>query len=217
MKKLFLVLALLILGSLSSQGAYAACNYANQVSGQPGDSFNTKGWCIDGYGVLTPHIGRVTNSQDLSTVGAYRVPVSYDSIANTNVSFNSQQSGLVMVDSGGVTTDTLKGYGSKFILPGCNTGVLTTGTTPTGGLLTTQGMTFTLTVGSQSFSTLDTLNTSDTFMYSISGTGFQMGDSMKSTGQAGDSVTVVCSSGLANTGVWVVKDMHGAWTNNGTN
>lgn len=216
MKKLFLALALLVIGVFAGNPvAFAMCNNNNQVAGQNGDGFDSIGWCIDGYGALTPHVGRTVNSQYLSTSGAFRVPVAYNATANTTVSFNSQQSGLVMVDSGGVTSDTLTGSGSKFILPACNSGVLSS--PATSGQLTTQGMMYTLTVGSKSFATLDTLNLADTFMYSISGTGQAMGDSIKSTGQAGDSVTVVCVPENNNTGVWVVKDMHGVWTNNGTN
>lgn len=185
MKKLFLVLALLI---LTSQGAFAVCNPDT-------DKFDTKGWCIDTNGQLTPK-ALVSNDVATGFYGGFQVPVlNYTSI-NTPYSLTAAMSGYVINDSGGVTSDTLTGSGSKWTLPRA-----------------TVGLTYTLSVGSKSTSTLDTIDTADTFLYSISGTGFAMGDSMKSTGQAGDSVTVTCTKA----GQWTISQMHSAWTNNGLN
>lgn len=61
-------------------------------------------------------------------------------------------------------------------------------------------------------STVDTLDTADIIDYSISGTSLDAGDSVKSTGQAGDSVTVTCTS--ANK--WSITQMKAVWTDNGT-
>lgn len=184
MKKLFLALALLVM--LLPNMAFAVCNSNT-------DAFDTDGWCIDANGQLTP---KVNTESNVGNYGGYQVPVYTLTTANTPTTLTAVQSGFVINDLGGVTSDTLTGSGSKFTLPRA-----------------TIGLTYTLTVGSKSYATLDTLDTSDTFMYSISGTGFAMGDSMKSTGQAGDSVTVVCTKA----GTWSVKDMHGTWTNNSTN
>lgn len=185
MKKFILALALLI---CMTHGAFAVCNTDT-------DSFDTKGWCIDSNGQLTPKATEVNGTAD-GYYGGMQVPVYVNTAANTPVTILAKQSGTVFSDLGGVTSDTLAGYGSKFTLPRA-----------------TVGLTYTLTVGSKSYATLDTLDTADTFMFSISGTGFAMGDSMKSTGQAGDSVTVVCTQA----GKWSIKDMKASWTNNGTN
>jgi len=185
MRKLCLALALLV---MFSSGAFATCNPDT-------DKFDTKGWCIDTNGQLTPKATEVNGTAD-GYYGGYQVPVYVNTAANTAVTILAKQSGTVFSDLGGVTSDTLSGYGSKYTLPRA-----------------TVGLTYTLTVGSLSTATLDTLDTSDTFMYSISGTGLDMGDSIKSTGQAGDSVTVVC----AKAGTWSIKSMKGTWTDNGTN
>lgn len=184
MKKLLFALALLI---ITSQGAWAVCNTDT-------DKFDVDGWCISSNSQLTPK-ALTSNGVATGLYGGYQVPVSTDTVANTNVTLTAAQSGYVVTDSGGVTSDTLTGFGSKFILPRA-----------------TVGLEYTLAVGSKSFSTLDTLDTADTFMYSIAGVGFQMGDSMKSTGQAGDSVSVTCTKA----GQWTIAAMHSAWTNNGT-
>lgn len=188
MKKLFLVLALLIIGSfLIPQGAFAACDPNT-------DNSDWRGWCVDQFGQLTPK-SITTSSQQLSSQGGYQVPVSAVTSANTSVSVLAQQSGTVFNDLGGVTSDTLSGMGSKFTLPRA-----------------VVGLSYTLTVGTKSTSTIDTVDTADTFMNSISGTGSQMGDSLKSPGQAGDSVQVVCTQA----GKWSITAMRGSWTNGGT-
>lgn len=185
MKKLFFALALLI---GFSSGAFATCD-------QNTDKFSVKGWCIDTNGQLTPRATEVNGTAD-GYYGGYQVPVYANTAANTAVAILAKQSGTVFSDLGGVTSDTLTGFGSKFTLPRA-----------------TVGLNYTLSVGSKSTATLDTLDTADTFMYSISGTGLDMGDSMKSTGQAGDSVSVVCTQA----GKWSISSMKSVWTDNGTN
>ncbi len=189
MKKLLLVLALLIIGSFWSQGAYAVCNSNT-------DRWSVKGWCVDFQGQLTPQTGLSTNSSDLASQGGYQVPVVYLATANTPQTITAVKSGTVFTDSGGVTTDTLTGFGSKWTLPRA-----------------TVGLVYTIATGSISTITVDTLDTSDTFFFSTSGTGSQMGDSIKSPGQAGDAVTVVCTKA----GTWTITSMDAAaWTRNGT-
>lgn len=186
MKKLFFALALLI---LTSHGAFAVCNTDT-------DKFDTKGWCIDTNGQLTPKALSV-NDALTGLYGGFQVPVLTLTTANTPQTITAAESGYFFTDSGGVTSDTLIGYGSKWVLPRA-----------------TIGLKYTLSTGSKSTVTLDTVDTADTFLFSISGTGLQMGDSIKSSGQAGDSVTVVC----AKAGTWTVTGTGStAWTNNGVN
>lgn len=188
MKKLFLALALLI---LSTHGAWAVC-----VSDT--DKFDTRGWCIDTAGQLTPKsIAAADNGTGIGvTQGGLQLPVMYIATANTPTTLAPYQSGSVITDSGGVTSDTLSGAGSKFTLPRAIV-----------------GLNYTLTVGSKSTSTIDTLDTADTFFFSASGTGLQMGDSLKSPGQAGDHIEVVCTKA----GTWSIVSMGTTWTANGTN
>lgn len=98
-----------------------------------------------------------------------------------------------------LTSPTLTGGGAKYVLP------------PAGDA-TTLGTRFTITTAAQGYITLDTYSTSDVILYSISGTGLDAGDSLKSAGQAGDSITVQCNS--ANT--WTVINVKGSFTDNGT-
>lgn len=56
--------------------------------------------------------------------------------------------------------------------------------------------------------TVDTASTSDKIVYSITGTKLAAGDKAVSGGQAGDSLTVMCTS--ANE--WVITSKTGTWT-----
>lgn len=116
--------------------------------------------------------------------------------ANTANALTARETGKIITDTGGSTDGT------------CNTAGLggSTHTLPDAQV----GLVYTLTMGSKCFSTLDTLNTDDTIRYSISGTLLSAGDSMKSTGQAGDSVTVGCT--VAHK--WDILQMKGVWTDN---
>lgn len=118
--------------------------------------------------------------------------------ANTNNTLNSAESGKTIVDTGGSSSlNQAAGEGcSKHILP-----------------TAAPGLVFTFTAGSKCFMTVDTVDTNDLIEYSVSGTNLDAGDSIKSTGQAGDSVTVF--STVANR--WSVSQMKGTWTDNSTN
>lgn len=175
MKKLFLVLALLI---LSTHGAFAASCTPDR------DKWNIGNWCVTSTDTLIPS----------STSGQQVVYESYTS-ANVNNTLSITESGKVLTDMGGASGPTVSGYGSKHILPKANV-----------------GLTYTITVGTKSTVTVDTVDTTDTILYSISGTGLDAGDSIKSTGQAGDSVTLTCTSA----GLWSIQNMKATWTDNGT-
>lgn len=105
MKNLFLVLALLILGSFVSQGAFAisagTANSAAATGGYPAcyqgygvgdplyngtneDKFDTGGWCIDDYGVLQPKKSTVDSSHP-NTQGGWAVPVLNVNVGGINL------------------------------------------------------------------------------------------------------------------------------------
>lgn len=119
--------------------------------------------------------------------------------ANTANALLENESGKIISDTGASTDgscNTAGWGGSKHTLPRAKV-----------------GLTYTLTAGSKCYVTLDTIDTSDIIRYSVSGTLLDAGDSVKSTGQAGDSVTVVSTVA----GKWDIKEMKGTWTDNSTN
>lgn len=149
------------------------------------DKFTSDQWCINSQDTLIP----------TASAGQQVIYEQYTA-ANTNNSLGADETGKYLTDMGGASGPTAVGSGSKHILPRAAV-----------------GLTYTISVGSKSTVTVDTLDTSDTILYSISGTGLDAGDSIKSTGQAGDSVTL--TSTAANT--WSVTQMKGTWTDNSTN
>lgn len=108
----------------------------------------------------------------------------------TPYSFATQETGVTVVDN----------IGTKFILPRA-----------AAGLRFTVISGYNTTSGSPVASTVDTVDTSDTIIYSITGTKLDAGDSIKSTTQAGDSVTL-CGS---KDNKWVICGMKATWTDNG--
>lgn len=116
--------------------------------------------------------------------------------ANTNNTLLAAESGKVISDTGGGPLTGGVGMCSKHILP-----------------TAAPGLEFTFVAATKCTMTVDTADTSDTIEYSISGTLLDAGDSIKSTAQAGDSVTVF--STVANK--WQIKAMKGTWTDNSTN
>lgn len=230
MKKLFLILALLILGSFWTQGAFAntypGCykGYGPAsplYNGTNGDKWTTDGWCVDGYGIFTPQTGITTSSTQPNTQGGFAIPVVNFNIGPTGATgapvavttFDSlipQQTGSIIVDYGGysisATVDSLKGSGGHYVLPPAQPGMIftvvsasqsvitvdtmTPGFASTSGIATTEGLTFT---------------TSDIIEWSPTGTAMTAGQSIKSPGNAGDGVTLVCPF----KGIWVIKDMLG--------
>lgn len=119
--------------------------------------------------------------------------------ANTNNTLLAAESGKVIVDTGGTTAGLSMSANS-----GCSKHILPTAA---------PGLEFTFTAGAKCFMTVDTTDTNDLIEYSISGTNLDAGDSIKSTGQAGDTVTLF--STVANK--WSITAMKGTWTDNSTN
>lgn len=231
MKKLFLSLALLIVGILiGSQGAFAntypQCYKGYGVSdplynGTNGDKWAVRGWCVDGYGVFTPRTGEPQNSSFPNVQGGMAVPII---IANTPTTGTldtliAQQTGSIIVDEGGLnvsnvnTLDTLTGVSGHYTLP------------PTSTISTTNpvGISFTITSASKTAIFVDTASTADVIQYSPLGVGGTpaLGSNIKSPGGAGDSVTLVSPY----PGMWLVTNMNGVnkgttaetlWTGNGT-
>ena len=136
--------------------------------------------------------GYVTFAADTGIVYPYERYTS----ANTDNTLLSNESGKTIVDTGGGPLSGGVGMCSKHILP-----------------TAAPGLQFTFIAGTKCTMTVDTASTSDTIEYSISGTLLDAGDSVKSTGQSGDSITVF--STVANK--WSIKDMKSTWTDNGTN
>lgn len=185
MKKLFLVLALLILGLFMSQGAFAECNSDT-------DRFDTIGWCIDHYGQLTPK-SIVTDSQQIATQGSFEQPVVYIAGAfSTYDTLSTQNSGQLIVDMGGATPlVSLHAEGGEYILP-----------------TAAPNLTYSFAVGTQNVITIDTLTNTDLILLN----GNPIGDGIKNTSQAtADSITV--TSPVA--GLWVVSDKVGTWATTG--
>lgn len=120
--------------------------------------------------------------------------VSYTTSPGTvGVTLTAAQTGAMIVDTGGFPP-TGTGSCRKFTLP-----------------TAAPGMLFSFSTGSKCTMTVD-VQSADQILYSISGTGLDAGDSIKSTGQAGDAVTLFSPAA----GTWAVKDMKAVWTDNGT-
>lgn len=143
------------------------------------------GWALEGDSNITRIIPE-----------SYETPVETYTSANTANTLTAAETGKSLVDCGASTCGpTLTASCSKHTLP-----------------TAVAGYEFSFSAGRKCSMTVDVQST-DTILYSISGTGLDAGDSIKSTGQAGDSVTLY--SPVAN--VWAIKAMKGTWTDNGTN
>ena len=150
------------------------------------DKFSNDQWCIDSSDTLIP----TTSAGQKVIYETYSAPTANNTLA-------TEETGKIITDIGNSTAPTQAGKScSKHILPRAAV-----------------GLTYTLIAGGRCTVTLDTVDTSDTILYSISGTGLDAGDSIKSTGQAGDSVTL--TSTAANS--WSIQQMKATWTDNGTN
>lgn len=144
--------------------------------------------------------GTVTYAADTSIVYPYKT-YNNGSLSTTGpVSLAITDSGRTITDFGGKSAgSSVAGWGLKYVLPACSSSTL--------------GATYSFATATKSTITVDTASTSDTIGYSISGTALDAGDSIKSTGQAGDAVTVVCAA----SGVWSITNMKATWTDNSTN
>lgn len=132
---------------------------------------------------------RLTAENDGQLTFASDTSIKYPYSTHSTVSTNT----LDDLDTGKFIVDT---GGAKHVLP-----------TPEAGMV------LTFSAGAQVYMTVDTATTDTTILYSVTGTSLDGGDSIKSTGQAGDSVTL-CAP---NTTTWAICGMKGTWTDNGTN
>lgn len=187
MKRILLLIAFL----LAVVGNVFAVATTDQITATMGDQ-NSSGQ----YRVQTQFDGTNGYLRFSSDTGIFLPYLNYTSVGTTNITLTAAQSGITITDSGGTQGPTGVGFCRKFVLPTAS-----------------PGMQFSFAAGSKCTITVDTADTNDTIMYSISGTGLDAGDSIKSTGQAGDSVTLF--STVANQ--WQVKAMKSTWTDNGTN
>lgn len=224
-KKLGLLLALLML--IGTQGAFAnsapntypACYQGYGVgdplyNGTNGDKFDTGGWCIDDYGVLTPK-SSTKDSTHPNTQGGSAQPM-YNTNVGTSVisgqqtqpttydALIAQQTGSNITDFGGYaitpTIDTLAGTGMHYVLPPAYPGEVFTITSASKSVITVDALTpaFAATEGL-------TLTTADQIEWAPGGTAMTSGQNIKSPGFASDSVTLYCPS----QGIWMIKSMIG--------
>lgn len=232
MKKLLFALALLI---LTSQGAFAitypSCSNGGSINnGKSGDdSFSTNGWCVDGYGVLTPKTSTVSSTQPNSQ-GGMAVPVSLvTGTYGPQTTFDAllaQQTGTIFVDTGSyslttngvngvaltsmVTIDTLVGRGGHYVLPAAYPGETFTIVSGTKSVITVDTLTpalanaMTAQYGTPT-ATASGLTAADTIEFSPVNTAMTAGQSLQSGGGAGDSITLVSPYA----GMWVVTSMTG--------
>lgn len=147
------------------------------------DKWNIGAFCITSQDTLIP----------TTSAGQQVIYETTTTVAENALSHN--ETGKVITDYG-VRYGTISAACSKHVLPRAAV-----------------GLEFTLIAGSKCTTTLDTVDANDTILYTISGTALDAGDSIKSTGQAGDSVTV--TSTRANE--WSIRQMKAVWTDNGTN
>ena len=184
MKKLLLALALL---AMFSSRAFATCN-------EDTDKFDTKGWCIDTYGTLTPKAiaAYMNGSGTAATQGGKQDPVIYTSTAySTYDTLAAYQSGSVIIDNGGSTTN-VAGAGHEYILPAA-----------------AKGLFFKFVVASASTITIDTLTTSDSILWTTLQTaGYGLKNSSKTTA---DSIMLISPAA----GYWAVKEFNGTWVTSG--
>lgn len=232
MKKLLLVLALLILGSsgafAGTPNLYPKCfqgygSASSNYNGTNGDSFTTKGWCVDGFGVLVPK-ATVVDTTNPNNQGGMAVPVQLvqnaPSLQSTYDSLLYQQTGNYIADTGGfqtsgnplfansivtslATIDTLTGRGGHYVLPPAMPGEIVTVSSVSKSTITVDVMTPQL---AAVYGFTSPLITADTIEWSPAGVGVAAGKNLQSTGGAGDSVTLY-SPGV---GMWIVTTMVGS-------
>jgi hypothetical protein len=177
------------LGLLIALMLLTTVSYAASVTATFGDANSNAQ-----YRVKSDTDGTITFASDTS------ISYPYSDVTSATVAqaLAATDSGKIIIDEG---NGSLSGH--KFTLPRA-----------------APGLEFTIVVGAQNISpsgliytTVDTVDTSDKIDFSISSVALSLGDSIKSTGQTGDSVTL-CS---AKANHWGVCSMKGSWTDNDTN
>lgn len=150
------------------------------------DKLTVGEWCISSQDTLIP-----------SASAGQQVVYERYTTANTPNQLIETESGKVLVDTGGASGIALAAGngGSKHTLPRA-----------------APGLNYKICTGSRAVITVDTIDTSDLIEVSISGTALDAGDSLRSTGQAGECLTV--TSTVANK--WNAEMDPAVWTDNGT-
>lgn len=149
------------------------------------DKFSSDQWCINSQDTLIP----------TASAGQQVIWERYTG-SNTNNQLTADETGKVIVDVGSGAGISSPAGGSKHILPRAAV-----------------GLNYKICTGSKAVITVDTLDANDTIEVSIGGTVLDAGDSLKSTGQAGECLTVISTA--ANK--WNAEMDPAVWTDNGSN
>ena len=117
----------------------------------------------------------------------------------TGYQLSSADSGRSISDFGGQTAGAagignMTGYGTRYILPTCNSAAL--------------GLGFNITTAVLETITITPYSTADSIAFSISGTGLKAGQGTKNSGYAGDNITVTCTA----VGTWTVNAYQGTFS-----
>ena len=145
------------------------------------------------YRMTADSDGTITFASDTS------LKIPYKSITSTTIDqwLVTTDSGRWIVDYGAsgmtITDGTIVASGHKIHLPPASV-----------------GMTYSISTGVKEYITVD-CDTTDVIQYSISGVGLNAGDSLKSSGNAGDAIQVYCPTA----GKWIIWGIMGSWTDNG--
>jgi hypothetical protein len=144
------------------------------------------------YRVQADTDGIVTYASDTAIKYPYK---SYTTYSTAGKQLVSTDSGKVVIDFGQATTTGKRGFGNKFILPPSSV-----------------GLEYTIVAGAYEYLTVDTYSTADTIL-GLAAVPLDAGDSLKSPGMTGDSITVICPYA----GYWIIESMFGTFTDNGSN
>lgn len=162
-------------------------------------------------------------SYSATKVGTFGVPVNgtapleVDSDGNLTITSDLAMTGDLTVTGNLSPSQTTMAYeissGQTVDVESTDTGTLFLVTQDTTFILPTAaaGLSFTFTAGDTVDMIIDPDNTLDYLLYSINDTMLDGGDSIKSGGQAGDSVTVTGVS----TSQWAISGMYTVWSDNG--
>lgn len=182
-KALSLLLVFMLAFTVVAQATTRTATFGNQ------NSSNVYRLTADSDGVLT-------YAADTAIVPPYQNAATTTATANVPRQLVTADSGRTLVDWGGNTPGVaaLSGSGSKYFLPPADTAEI--------------GQVYSIVTGVKEFVTLDTYSSSDIILYSVSGASLSAGDSVLSSGNAGDIFTV--QNTAANT--WAVVGKNGTWT-----
>ena len=181
MRKLIVFVALFSLMLLPGRAYSASCDTNT-------DKWNIGQWCVDKYDTMIP----------TTSAGSQVVTEQYTAAANNTLA--SEESGKIIVDTGGASSPGLNGSCSKHILPRA-----------------AAGLSYTFVTGSKCEMTIDTVDSSDTIFFSPQSVALDAGDSIKnSVRMAGVSVTLVSAAANRWSPVGIASS-DSIWVDNGTN